>query len=679
MPTVSNTVNISPDGQYIVATGIYKPRVRCYDVNQLALKFERGLDAQVVKCIILSEDYSKLLFLEEERYVELHSQFGFYYKTRIPRFGRDMAYNAVTCDALFVGAGPEIFRLNLEVGTYLKPFETGAVAGLNAVALNPVHNLLVTGSQEGLVEAWDTRARERVATLDCAYDVVRTEVNLASKRIPAVSTIAFRDDGLTMGVGTSGGQILLYDIRANRPHLTKDHMFGLPIKSIAYLDGPLNLVASLDSKIVKFWNRHTGAPYTAIQADRDLNGLAAYPNSGMFFLANESEKLLSYYIPSIGPAPRWCSFLDRITEELEESTENDALYDDYKFVTEAELAEIGLSDLIGTNLLRAYMHGYFMDMRLYRKARDASQPFAYEEYRKAKIRERLEAERVDRVSVQDRLPKVNRALAERLLLDEEANATSKKSKSKKFVPNPLKDERFATIFTNPDFQVDELSEEFRLLNPVLSRMSRPEKADDGAKPLYADVFGKGEGEGEISSDSSEDSDDDLFSGGGGRAGAAAAAEDSEEEFSDDDDEEEDENEDADLEDTRTDRKQQQQQKQQQRQQPAKQQQQQQPQPTKKPTESPPTSQITTKVYRMKSDTAYNGLPATAQQDSKGKQRRVVNTAKQTFEQRLRSSEQQQQQSSGGSGESARLLHGGIGGNRVMTFTPSSSGREREAE
>lgn len=32
----------------------------------------------------------------------------------------------------------------------------------------------------------------------------------------------------------------------------------------------------------------------------------------------------------------------------------------------------GLTHLIGTNLLRAYMHGYFMDMRLYHKVKDAS-------------------------------------------------------------------------------------------------------------------------------------------------------------------------------------------------------------------------------------------------------------------------------------------------------------------
>lgn len=41
------------------------------------------------------------------------------------------------------------------------------------------------------------------------------------------------------------------------------------------------------------------------------------PNSGMLFMANEAPKILVYYIPSMGPAPKWCSFLDNLTEELE--------------------------------------------------------------------------------------------------------------------------------------------------------------------------------------------------------------------------------------------------------------------------------------------------------------------------------------------------------------------------
>lgn len=60
MPIVSTTVRTSPDGQYIMATGIYKPRVRCYDVDNLGMKFERCFDSEVVTFEILSEDYSKV-------------------------------------------------------------------------------------------------------------------------------------------------------------------------------------------------------------------------------------------------------------------------------------------------------------------------------------------------------------------------------------------------------------------------------------------------------------------------------------------------------------------------------------------------------------------------------------------------------------------------------------------
>ena len=35
-------------------------------------------------------------------------------------------------------------------------------------------------------------------------------------------------------------------------------------------------------------------------------------------------------MPSLGPAPRWCSFLEGLTEELEESAAP-ALYDDYRW------------------------------------------------------------------------------------------------------------------------------------------------------------------------------------------------------------------------------------------------------------------------------------------------------------------------------------------------------------
>lgn len=60
MPGLSTNIRVSKDGQYIMATGIYKPRIKCFDVNNLSLKFERCLDSEVITFEILSEDYSKV-------------------------------------------------------------------------------------------------------------------------------------------------------------------------------------------------------------------------------------------------------------------------------------------------------------------------------------------------------------------------------------------------------------------------------------------------------------------------------------------------------------------------------------------------------------------------------------------------------------------------------------------
>lgn len=51
---------------------------------------------------------------------------------------------------------------------------------------------------------------------------------------------------------------------------------------------------------------------------------------------------------------------------MEENSQT-TIYDDYKFLTTEDLERLNLTDLIGTNLLRAYMHGYFIDYRLYKK------------------------------------------------------------------------------------------------------------------------------------------------------------------------------------------------------------------------------------------------------------------------------------------------------------------------
>lgn len=43
------------------------------------------------------------------------------------------------------------------------------------------------------------------------------------------------------------------------------------------------------------------------------------------------------------------------------------------------------------------------------------------------------------------------------------------------MPNLLNDDRFKAMFEDPAFQVDQKSEEFRLLNPLVSKISQKRK------------------------------------------------------------------------------------------------------------------------------------------------------------------------------------------------------------
>jgi hypothetical protein len=58
-------------------------QVRVFDLAELSLKFERRLDCECVDFKILSDDYSKLVFLQADRTVEFHAAYGRHFSTRV--------------------------------------------------------------------------------------------------------------------------------------------------------------------------------------------------------------------------------------------------------------------------------------------------------------------------------------------------------------------------------------------------------------------------------------------------------------------------------------------------------------------------------------------------------------------------------------------------------------------
>lgn len=198
------------------------------------------------------------------------------------------------------------------------------------------------------------------------------------------------------------------------------------------------------------------------------------------------------------------------------------IYDDYKFVTKSELEQLGLDHLVGTNLLRAYMHGwvgsekkkffcfclhdetfssYFIDIRLYNKARSVVEPFEFDKYRKEKVRQKIESNRPNRLTVKSNLPKVNQEIALKLM--DERNGKRKKGRP---TINLLDDRRFSAMFENPEFEIDKDADEYKMLTPVLSRLDKSKlkelKRQQSLKDLMDDDGVDAAG---------KSSDDDLFS------------------------------------------------------------------------------------------------------------------------------------------------------------------------
>lgn len=502
----SNKIKVSPDGQYAMATGTYKPQIHVYDFANLSLKFERHTDAENVDFIILSDDWTKSVHLQNDRSIQFQNKGGLHYTTRIPKFGRSLAYNKVSCD-LYVGAsGDELYRLNLEQGRFLSPFKLDS-EGVNHVSVSEVNGLTSVAMEENVVEFWDPRARSRVAKL-----YLENQFDSSPFQVTATS---FRNDGLNFACGTSNGYSYLYDLRASQPSIVKDQGYGFEIKKIMWLDNvgtenDGNKILTCDKRIAKIWDRNSGKAYASMEPSVDINDIEHLPGTGMFFTANEGIPMHTYYIPNLGPAPRWCSFLDSITEELEEKP-SDSVYSNYRFITRDDVKKLNLGHLIGSKVLRAYMHGFFINTELYDKVSLIANPNSYKDEREREIRRRIEKERESRIrssgAVTKPTVKVNKSLVEKL----------SQKRGDKVAEKVLTDDRFAEMFEDADFQVNEDDYDYKQLNPVRSAKETEEGAAKRIRALTA----------------AEESDEERIALKEGRNKYSDSEEESEEESEDD--------------------------------------------------------------------------------------------------------------------------------------------------
>ncbi|KAH9876675.1 hypothetical protein J1614_003807 [Plenodomus biglobosus] len=523
----SQCVRVSDDGDWVMSTGTYKPQIHVHYLPHLSLSFARHTNSLNQTFHLLSSDYTKSVHLQSDRMIEFHTAGNLHYMSRIPRYGRDLIYDRRSAECLVPSVGVnadgmgEAFRLNLEVGRFMRSYDidvggdelgNGALqGGIDAGAVNTgaiaedSHNLLAFGTSIGTVEFWDSRSRNRVGILSSPQD--------AFEGRSEITALTFPRSGLEVAVGDSNGLVHLYDLRSPKPTVKKDQGYGFPIKNIIYLDSSTSTrgqttepkILTADKRIIKIWDPRDGASWTSVEPAVDLNHVEWVKDTGMLLTANEGKQQHSFFIPQLGPAPKWCAFLDNIVEEMAEDP-NDPnafgkgsageVYDNFKFLTLPQLKQLNLDHLVGTtSLLRPYMHGYFVAQKLYEEARLISNPDLWQEQRAKSVAEKINKERESRIRGNKKVAvKVNRKLAEKLLEkqeererrrakrvlakggDDDMEMADANTDQAPAIANPteasqkpgdsaLADPRFARLFENEDFEVDEHSHEFRSLNP----------------------------------------------------------------------------------------------------------------------------------------------------------------------------------------------------------------------
>lgn len=452
-PVSSQRIKTSNDGNFIFVTGDYPPVVKCYDTAELSLKFERRIDSEILEFEILSDDYTKLVFLGADRTLYFHAAYGNHYKTRIPKFGRSFCMNQQSSDLFIAAAGAEVYRLNLERGQFLAGLKTNSSLGNNVLAHNSSTHLLAVGGDSGIVSCFDVRCKP---------------VGVSSLKLSdSITSLCFDcNDYLTLAVGNSKGVVQLFDIRSAKPVVEKEHINELPIKSIEF-SVPSRHVVSSDKKSIKVWDKTDGSHFAAIEAENDFGDICLVKRrdkrrmdtSGLILATGEQSEIRSFYIPQLGPAPHWCSFLDNVTEELEEAKVKDSVYENYKFVTREELETLGLAHLASSNsnMVRSYMHGFFMDLKLFNNVKVLLDKELLvkekKELKKRRIQKKLEAEAGERIKPKRKRVKVNQE-------------------------NKTEDNRFGDMFEDEDFEIDEESEHFqKVFTSGVRKVKTPEREE----------------------------------------------------------------------------------------------------------------------------------------------------------------------------------------------------------
>ncbi|KAL0237010.1 hypothetical protein PCE1_000407 [Barthelona sp. PCE] len=381
-PGSSSYITYSNDQRLIIGVGNYPPQMRIWELDELSMLLQRNMDSEAKKILNLDDDYGKMVLMHYDRYISFHDKGKGHFRFRLPTYGRDMAYLDYSADLLFTLAAPQLLRLSLEEGRFYAPLELPNCTESLCVDVAPEHKLICVTTNSGLAHFVDPRSFEIVNTLNLV-SVLEPSVECGIESLCA----KFHPSGMKIAIGC-GDKLGYFDLRSKKPLSIVEFFSDLPVIDVQFHEDSDSLFCT-DSRNIKVFDITDDNDFkmrTSFKPVKPINNICMTGKDGLVFCSSQDTAVLGYYMPELGIAPTWIQSIDLIVEELSQQT---VVYDNFKFVSHERIIELGAESLLGTKLLRPYMNGFYMDVKLFNKLNSKTRLSFMEEYMRKKKEEEL--------------------------------------------------------------------------------------------------------------------------------------------------------------------------------------------------------------------------------------------------------------------------------------------------
>jgi ribosome biogenesis protein ENP2 len=324
-PSFCQIIKETSIDSFLISYGEYPPQIRCFDLRNLSLKFERRLDSNIQNFQIISKDWQKILFLRNDRQLEFHTKGGFHYKTKLLTKGTDLLFHSKNNIVYIPSLKDDIYRLDLNEGKFLNSLKNNSIYNNTCAKNSPFGNVLAFGNSGGIVNFWDPRIiRKSILKINGS--------NFLKKISPKKEITSIRFDEkneFECLIGFENGEVFLFDIRSKFPIIGKEMETSDSIISIRVNQGSQKILMA-NSKQIKIWEKKSGKTLKFFESKTQINHLCNIKNSGFFFLAMQKPKIEGKFFSEMGTIPSWIS-------EFEVVSKNEAFHKKIKNPTNQNL------------------------------------------------------------------------------------------------------------------------------------------------------------------------------------------------------------------------------------------------------------------------------------------------------------------------------------------------------